>query len=77
MSYTLSKEQLDLLQYAEDARKFSEYIYNPNTSVPPTGWEDKFTYDNNTTTGLYLKVFSKDNTVMIVIKGTEQTVTAI
>lgn len=75
MSYTLSKEQLDLLQYAEDARNFSEYIYNPNTSVPPTGWEDKFTYDNNTTTGLYLKVFSKDNTVMIVIKGTEQTVT--
>lgn len=26
MSYTLSKEQLDLLQYAEDARNFSEYI---------------------------------------------------
>lgn len=54
MSYTLSKEQLDLLQYAEDARNFSEYIYNPNTSVPPTGWEDKFTYDNNTTRILYL-----------------------
>lgn len=60
----MTSEQLSLLQYGNDARDLSGYIYNPTGQVPD-GWEWKATYDSSSlisnpsgqNTGLYLEVY--------------------
>lgn len=38
MTLELTYDQLDLLQYANDARDFNTYIYAPSENSVPSGW---------------------------------------
>lgn len=75
MTLELTYDQLDLLQYANDARDFNTYIYAPSENSVPSGWQLIFSSDSLSNTidiqGLYFEIFEKDNTVMFIIRGTE------
>lgn len=71
MVLELTEKQLDLLQYANDSRDFSMYIYNPIKLLPPDGWAKSSIFIDDG--GLYCEIFQKDNTIMFVVRGTEIT----
>lgn len=73
---TINAQQQDLLQYANDARDFDGYVYKPEENTPPADWTKQSVYDSSVKnpenpSGLYFETFTKGNTTMIVIRGTE------
>ena len=59
MALELTDKQLDLLQYANDSRDFSMYIYNVEKYTPPSGWTSKLVVNNNDISGLYFEIDRK------------------
>lgn len=73
---TINAQQQDLLQYANDARDFDGYIYMPGENTPPADWTKQSVYDSSVVhpenpSGLYFETWTKGNTTMFVIRGTE------
>lgn len=71
---TLTTEQQNLLLFGNVSRDFSDYIYNPGTKTPPEGWTKLLSVDyfqDIEVKGLYFEIFSQNDTIMFVIRGTE------
>lgn len=71
---TSTTEQQNLLLFGNVSRDFSDYIYNPGTKTPPDGWTKLLSVDyfqDIEVQGLYFEIFSQNDTIMFVIRGTE------
>ena len=71
---TLTTEQQNLLLFGNVSRDFSDYIYKPGTKTPPNGWDKLLSVDyfqDIELQGLYFEIFSQNDTIMFVIRGTE------
>lgn len=67
-------EQKNLIEFGNDSRDFSDYIYDPNGKTYPLGWTIKanvYELTDINLKGLYFEIFEQGDTIMFVIRGTQ------
>jgi PKD repeat protein len=67
-------EQKKLIEFGNDSRDFSDYIYDPNGKTYPSGWTIKanvYELTDINLKGLYFEIFEQGDTIMFVIRGTQ------